>query len=301
MPELPEVENVRRSLLPFIAGQEIQQVQVLMPKLVTSNGTTRKSNQKKADEFIKQTVGRKIVDLTRRAKNLVFSLSDGSVLIGHLKMTGQFVYVPFYEKSQSIIGGGHPIELSESKLPNKHSYVIITLEKGTLYYNDVRQFGYLLYYPSMQAMLSDGHFDKYGVEPLEDKFLEKEFVDKITKKTGVLKNVLLSQEIVVGLGNIYVDECCFLSGIRPQSKISDISKVKLKKLFRYIKSVLNHAVSEGGSSVANYILADGSRGNYARYHFVYNRKNKPCKVCGTKLDSLVSGGRTTVYCKHCQK
>jgi formamidopyrimidine-DNA glycosylase len=300
MPELPEVENVRISLLPFIQNQEIKDVVINMPKLVTSKGTTRNSDPKKALEFTLQTTGRKIVNLTRRAKNLVFHLSDGAVLIAHLKMTGQFVYVPFYHKTQSIIGGGHPIELSESRLPNKHTYIILTLEQGTLFYNDIRQFGYILYYPDYQSMLSDGHFSNYGLEPLESEFIQDDFVSKIKEKTGTLKSTLLSQQIVVGLGNIYVDECCFLAGIRPQNKIATIPKTKLKTLFSHIKSVLNKAVSEGGSSVANYILADGSRGNYARFHFVYNRKGKPCKLCGTPLKSIVNAGRTTVYCQHCQ-
>jgi formamidopyrimidine-DNA glycosylase len=299
MPELPEVESLRRSLEPYILGQLIRTVKVKLPKLVTSSGTKRENSLAKAKEFESQVTGQTILSLERRAKNLIFKLDDQSIILAHLKMTGQFVYKS--KSSSGLVMGGHPIQDSETKLPNKHTYIIFELEKGVLYFNDVRQFGYVLWYPSYQVATDIGHLQNLGVEPLSEDFLEEYFVDSLYKKKGVLKKILLDQKIVVGLGNIYVDECCFLAGIKPHSQTDKLTKNRLKKLYQSIKQVLPKAVSLGGSSVSNYLLADGSRGNYAREHFVYLRGGKPCKLCGTTLSSLSVGGRTTVYCPHCQK
>jgi formamidopyrimidine-DNA glycosylase len=155
--------------------------------------------------------------------------------------------------------------------------------------------------PDYNSMLEAGHLQNLGVEPLSDDFEEAEFVEEMSKRTGVLKKVLLDQKVVAGLGNIYADEACFLSGIKPQTKVSKLSKNKLHKLYRVIKYVIPRAVELGGSSVANYLLADGSRGNYAREHWVYQRGGKPCKLCGTILKSQQLAGRTTVWCPHDQR
>jgi formamidopyrimidine-DNA glycosylase len=297
MPELPEVESLRRSLLPFLIGQKILNVKVNRHKIVSSSGTTRKDNLTKTKEFETELIDRKIVSLERRAKNIIIRLDDESIILIHLKMTGQLVYQP---KFGELVTGGHPIQESDSVLPNKHSYVIWTLSDGTLFYNDVRQFGYVLYYSNFQAVLNDGHFVDLGVEPLEESFTLQEF-SKIKKKTGVLKSVLLGQGVVVGLGNIYCDEVCFAAKVRPDRKCNTLTKKEIERLYIEIKRILHLAVENNGSSVANYLLGDGSKGNYANFHLVYGKKGKNCVVCGTPLSDSKINSRTTIFCKKCQK
>ncbi|MBC7471847.1 MAG: bifunctional DNA-formamidopyrimidine glycosylase/DNA-(apurinic or apyrimidinic site) lyase [candidate division SR1 bacterium] len=302
MPELPEVESLRRSLVPYIQGKKINSVEVILPKLVSGRGTKRVVNQAMADSFV-NNISRKIVTgLTRRAKNIIFTFDDNSVMVVHLKMTGQLVFKPFQAVGKvTLISGGHPIELSTSELPNKHSYIIFYFENGTLFYNDVRQFGYLLHFSSLEEAINDGHFAKLGFEPLDDSFILKNFEVGLKRKTGNLKKVLLDQEIVVGLGNIYADEVCFMAKVRPNRLVKTLSKKEIKSLYEAINKIIPRAIELGGSSIADYLLADGSRGNYAREHKVYGRAGKECLVCGTILTKTVSGGRTTVYCKKCQK
>lgn len=295
MPELPEVESLRRSLLPFIKNQKIKKVSVKLAKLVSGKGTKRQVDKEKQREFETELLGLKILDIDRRAKNLIFILEQEKRLLVHLKMTGQLVY---QDKNQ-LITGGHPIALSESKLPNKHTYITFELEKGNLYYNDVRQFGYVLFYQSPSQMLLEHDFEKLGFEPLQE-FEFEDFYQQMKQKSASLKTVFLNQSVVVGLGNIYADEVCFEAGVRPMRKANKITKKEYQKIYKAIKRILPRAVELGGSSVSNYLLADGSRGNYAREHKVYNRAGKNCLVCKAVLKKTVIASRTTVYCPVCQ-
>lgn len=302
MPELPEVESLRKSLVPYIRGKRIDSVEVRLPKLVSGRGTKRVVNQIMADSFIDNIRRKVVIGLTRRAKNIIFTFDDNSVMIVHLKMTGQLVFKPFQAENEDVlISGGHPIELSTSELPNKHSYIIFYFENGTLFYNDVRQFGYLLHFFSLEEATNNGHFAKLGFEPLNDDFVLKDFEINLKRKTGILKKVLLDQEVVVGLGNIYADEVCFAAKVRPDRLVKTLTKKEIKLLYEAIKKIIPRAIELGGSSIADYLLADGSRGNYAREHKVYGRAGKNCLVCDTILTKTVTGGRTTVYCKKCQK
>ncbi len=301
MPELPEVESLRRSLVPFIVGQKILEIDVKLPKLISAKGTTRQISEEKTSSFIDGLTNQRIIDIDRRAKNLIFKLENKSILLVHLKMTGQLVYKPNIEDKTKLIWGGHPIKDSEQNLPHKHTYLTFKLEQGTLYYNDVRQFGYLLFYPNQAEFKQENHFKDLGVEPFDEEFTFEYFLQHLSKKSGQLKKVFLDQTVVVGLGNIYVDEVCFAAGVIPTRMVKSLAKGEIRKLYNAIKYILPKAVELGGSSVANYLLADGSRGNYANEHKVYNRGGKPCLVCGTLLEKVQSSGRTTVYCKVCQK
>ncbi len=315
MPELPEVEALRRSLEPYVISQKIDFVKVLLPKLVSSSGTTRKVDLEKLERFKLGLQGRELVDLRRRSKNLIFSLSDGGRLLIHLKMSGQLVYQgkgkrPETEKilktdqrflNQDFVWGGHPIELTEHELPNKHTHLIFNLDRGNLFYNDVRQFGYLLYYSSMEELDLSGHFAGLGMEPLSDEFTLKNFTIELQKKKGNLKKLFLDQKVVVGLGNIYADEVCFVAGVRPTRNVETLKTKEIKRIYEAIRQILPVAIEDGGSSVASYLLGDGTKGNYAKKHFVYNRGGQCCKVCGAKLIKTKIAGRTTVYCPVCQK
>lgn len=306
MPELPEVENLRMGLERVIVGQKIKSVKVEKPKLVSGRGTKRTASSKKQTEFIKGLTGERFLNVERRAKNLVFKLSHEKIIIVHLKMSGQFVYLPSHKATArqdkpKMVSGGHPIELSETELPNKHSHVIFELEKGTLYYNDTRMFGYLLYYPDLKTFEKENHFRLYGVEPLSKEFNVKHLADSFKNKSGKIKAVLMDQKIVTGLGNIYADESLFESGIRPDRSPSSLSKPEVEKLHKAIVRIISRAIKVGGSSVATYRLLDATEGNYAREHKVYGKSGKLCVNCKKPLIKIVIGGRTTIFCLKCQK
>lgn len=299
MPELPEVENLRIGLSRVIIGQKILRVEVKKPKLVSGKGTLRKANKKKQEEFIKEIKGEKFLTVERRAKNLIFKLSHDKILLVHLKMSGQFVYKG--KIGSKTISGGHPIEISETKLPNKHSHIIFHLEYGTLYYNDTRMFGYVLYHKNKKTFELENHFELLGVEPLSSEFTLKYFKNKLKAKTGKIKAVLMDQKIVTGLGNIYADESLFESNIRPDRNPSSLSDLEISKLYKAIIRILKRAVKVGGSSVATYRLLDDTRGNYAREHKVYGKDGEMCVNCKKPLMKIVVGGRTTIFCPNCQK
>lgn len=299
MPELPEVENLRQGLARNILGQKILDIQVSKPKLVSGNGTKRVASTKKVNEFIKGVKNEKFIEVDRRAKNLIFKLSNGKLMLGHLKMSGQFVYRSNNKKD--TISGGHPIELSETKLPNKHSHIVFKLNHGTLYYNDTRMFGYLLYYKDSKSFEEKNNFKFYGVEPLSKEFTLKYFTESLKNKKGKLKIVLMDQKIVTGLGNIYADESLFEAGIHPLRSPGSLTKLEITKLYKAIIRILKRAVKVGGSSVATYRLLDNSRGNYAREHKVYGKDGKLCVNCKHKLRKIIVGGRTTIFCPVCQK
>jgi formamidopyrimidine-DNA glycosylase len=310
MPELPEVENLRQGLVKNILNQKILRVQISKPKLVSGKGTLRKVSIKKKNEFIKNVTGERFIGIERRAKNLIFKLSHGKILIAHLKMSGQFAYSPCeaLAKKGKPFNGGHPIEISETTLPNKHSHIIFKLKNGTLYYNDTRMFGYVLHYPNMKEFEKENHFALYGVEPLSKEFTKKYFFESLRNKTGhrhsgasKIKAVLMDQKIVTGLGNIYADESLFEAKIRPDRNTSTISSLEAEKLHTAIIRILKKAIKMGGSSVATYRLLDNTRGNYAREHKVYGKDGQKCVNCGTPLKKIIISGRTTIFCEKCQR
>ena len=295
MPELPEVESLRRSLEPYIVGQVIKSVQVFKSKLVSDKGTKRTENLAKVQNFITGLTGQKILSLTRVSKNIIITMESGAIMLVHLKMTGQLVYQP---KVGDTVFGGHPIESLE--LPSKHSHIIFELDDGVLYFNDTRMFGYVLYYPDYGTMQLDHDWSKLGQDPAQGSFDAKQFVEDFGKLSGIVKKNFLDGRGVVGLGNIYADEVCFDAGITPMRTNKSLTQLELKKIVKSINKIIPLAIEQGGSSIANYLLADGSRGNYAHYHKVYNRGGKPCLVCQRDLKSIKLAGRTTVFCLKCQ-
>ncbi len=309
MPELPEVENLRLGLERYIINQKILKIEVSKPKLVSGKSTKRTPSKKKVEEFIHGLKNEKFLAIERRAKNLIFKLSHDKIILVHLKMTGQFAYSPFeasakkgkpQKKKESMVGG-HPIEISETTLPNKHTHIIFHLDKGTLYYNDTRMFGYVLYYKNQKEFDKENHFKDLGIEPLAKEFNIKYFTQSLKNKKAKIKSVLLSQDIVTGVGNIYADESLFEAGILPTRNANTLKENEIEKLHKAIKRIISKAVKVGGSSVATYRLIDSSRGNYAREHKVYGKDGENCFICKTKLEKTLIGSRTTIYCKKCQK
>lgn len=299
MPELPEVESIRLGLEKKIINSKIKSVEVLKPKIIFGNGTKRRVSTKKIKEFKAGINGRKIKRLKRIAKNIILELDNEAVLIIHLKMTGQLV---FLDKDKNRTLGGHPIlESYTSSLPNKHTCLIFQLNNGQLFYNDVRMFGYVLYYKNILEAKKNNHFKNLGLDPFQKEFTLPYFEKEILKKNKNIKSVLLEQSIVTGCGNIYADEICFASHILPTRICKSLSPSEISLLYKNVKKILALAIKHGGSSVNNYLLIDGSRGNYARLHKVYGRAGQNCKICKTKLEKVIVAGRTTIFCKNCQK
>ncbi len=311
MPELPEVEALRRGLVQRIIGSKILEIKVLNEKIISGKGTTRKADKNKTKEFTNNLIGKKIVEIKRRAKNLIFVLNSGEIILVHLKMTGQLVFVPktksppnpLFTERGGIVHGGHPIQESENTLPHKHTYIIFNLDTGTLFYNDVRQFGYVLYYKNENILESQKHFDKIGVEPFDKEFTLKYFQNQIErlknkKSQKSIKKILLDQEIVVGCGNIYCDEVLWASSVLPARLAKSLKEKEVEKIYKNILRILDKAINSGGSSVANYLLADGKRGNYADYHKVYQKQNTHCKFpkCTGIIKKENLFGRGTHFC-----
>lgn len=304
MPELPEVESLRKGLDKVLKKRVIRKVTVKNKKIVSGSGTIRKASNVKAKNFQEHLEGKTIDSVSRRAKNLIIKTTEGDVVLIHLKMTGQLVYVDETNNKtkNDIVTGGHPIEESyRQPLPHKHTHIIFELDRGNLYYNDVRQFGYVLHYKSEQEAISQKHFDKIGLEPFDASFTLDYFKENILKKNKAIKTVLLEQSVVVGCGNIYADEVCFASKVRPDRNCKTLSKKEISLIYKNIISILQRAIDLGGSSISDYLLADGSRGNFAREHKVYGRAGEKCVRCRSVLEKMIISGRTTVFCPNCQK
>lgn len=299
MPELPEVENLRLGLESKLLGQKIKNVKVRKPKLVSGKGTLRTASTKKVKEFEAGLTNETFLKIERRAKNLIFKFKSGKLLLVHLKMSGQFVYKGATGGKKII--GGHPIEISEKEIPNKHTHVTFELNKGSLYYNDTRMFGYLLYYPTPKKFDDAKHFELLGLEPLDKNFTSKYLLESLKNKTGKIKAVLMNQEIVTGLGNIYADESLFESKIKPTRPANSLNKNEVELLHKAIVRIIKRAIQVGGSSVATYRLLDESMGNYAREHKVYGKSGEKCHRCKTSLEKTTVQTRTTIFCPNCQK
>lgn len=304
MPELPEVEALRLGLVKSLINRKVVDIDILYPKIVCGKGTSRTVDSIIVERFKKLIIGNSFVSIKRRAKNLIIELSNGAIVLVHLKMTGQLVYMA---QNCDPVSGGHPIEISTEKLPNKHTAIVFTLDDGKLFYNDVRKFGYVLCYENKQDFEKLDHFVGLGLEPLNESksvhadFSFEKFTQNMKKQTGVLKKIFLEQKVVVGLGNIYSDEVCFAAGVMPDRKVESLKKFEIEALYNEIIRILPLAVNLGGSSIANYLLADGSRGNYAREHKVYQKSGQKCVKCKTILVKTQLAGRSTVHCPKCQK
>lgn len=274
MPELPEVETVKRILQSQIINKEILGVEVFYPNILKNI-----SQDYFKEALIKQTV----LDIKRRGKFLLFILSNG-ILVSHLRMEGKYY-------------------LKESNLPKtKHEHIIFHLDKGVdLRYDDVRKFGtmHLFMNKSLDEVQSELPLKQLGVEPLSKEF-DTNYLYKRTMKTyRAIKTVLLDQTIVSGIGNIYVNELCFLAKVHPSTPSHTLSKQKVKLLVDASKEVLEKAISLGGTSIHSFKSAlevSGRFQNELRVHL-----QKTCPTCDNKIEKVFVGGRGTYYCPSCQK
>lgn len=307
MPELPEVETVVNELDKKLKGRKIKTVVVNAPKMV-SLGYATVSNRREAKsyqviKFVKSLQGQKVLSVKRRAKILIFSFSNDLTMLVHLKMTGQFIFEDqiLRKKTKGQYRLLNRPNAPLTKLPSKHTHVVFQFIDGsTLYFNDVRKFGYLKLLKNNQLNLVK-EFNEYGPEPLGTNFKFEIFEKTVNKKSkGRIKQVLMDNKVVVGIGNIYSDEILFHSKIRPTRKVESITEQELRSIYGWIKPVLRKGIKAKGSSVGDFVRTDGSVGEMGKFHFVYGRKGQKCKVCNSIIESTKIAGRTGSFCPKCQ-
>jgi formamidopyrimidine-DNA glycosylase len=283
MPELPEVETVKRKLEKKIVGCQITKVDVLEEKQFLGDP--------------KIIIDQKIKSLRRRAKILIIDIGNLSLLI-HLKMTGQIIYLSDGEEPVSV---GHPLPFSANQLPNKTTRVIIDLDDGgRLFFNDLRKFGWLklLSQKELKEELS-----KFGPEPLKKSFTQKYLANKLGQTRRAIKTVLLDQSVIAGIGNIYASEALFAAEIDPRRQANSLSCQEIAKLYWAIKKILSKAIDYGGTSAADqaYVQPDASPGRYQEKLGVYQRDGQKCYRCGGIIARFKQNGRSTFWCPGCQK
>jgi formamidopyrimidine-DNA glycosylase len=298
MPELPEVETIRRDLAESIVGSEIVAVKILFLKTAKND----------AAFFVKALINHKIEDIGRTGKLLSLKIkqkkgeTENLYLLVHLKMTGQLILT---SKSKKIVGGHslneHSFESSVGgELPNRHTRAIIEFKNGDkLFFNDLRKFGYL-------KIVDELEFKKiivagYGPEPLSPNLSVKYLTAKLKNKKKNIKAFLLDQKMIAGLGNIYVDESLFLAKIKPMRLAGSLKLIEIKSLYLAINKIIKKAIANRGTTFNNYVDSSGRKGNFSRLLSVYGRGKLPCLKCKKALVKTKLAGRGTHYCDYCQK
>jgi formamidopyrimidine-DNA glycosylase len=270
MPELPEVEVTRRSFADRIASAQILALHMGKP-LRWPLGLPAQS-----------LVGRQIWGVRRRGKYLLLDLDQGLLLV-HLGMSGSLNFAPTQPE------------------PGTHDHMDLVTDRGVLRLHDPRRFGAVVWAPGEDSPQAQKLLGRLGVEPLSAQFDVTAFAQALKKRQSPIKQVLLAGDEVVGVGNIYASEALFMAGIRPTTKASRLSKPRVARLHAAIVQVLTRAVEQGGSSLKDFVNAEGRTGYFQLEAAVYGRAGEPCRVCATPIQSMLQGQRTTFYCPKCQK
>ncbi len=289
MPELPEVEVVKRSL--------INKTQNLIVKAVKINdGRLRyKINRNK----IKKIIGLKFKKISRRSKYLLFFFNKDIVMLVHLGMTGKFFFVNRKSKKYKT---SFYYEIDEEK-DNKHDRIIFDLSNNQkLIYNDIRKFGFIKFINRLN-LDQNIHLKHLGPEPLSAKFNTGYFKNYIKGKERTIKDLLMDQKFISGLGNIYVNEILFFSGVRPAKKIKKLTNFEIKRIIEFSKKIISKAIALGGSSIKNFSSSSGKKGSFQQHFSVYGKKDEDCSnvKCEGKIKKIVIANRSSFFCNKCQK
>lgn len=263
MPELPEVETVVRSIRPLV-GRRIATAEFRNLRILRGGDP---------DRMASRLAGRRVSAIQRYGKFIVASLDDGSFLMIHLGMTGKL-----------LLGGP----------TGKHTHAILTFDRGVLLFDDSRQFGCIEFHETFPARVA-----RLGPEPLEVSF--EDFAADLKRRKTRIKSLLLNQTFLRGVGNIYADEALFRAGIHPQALTSRLRKDRARKLYDAVIAVLNEAIAAGGSSISDYVDAEGRKGFFQIQHRVYGRTGEPCVACGTPIKRVLVTQRSSHFCPKCQK
>lgn len=274
LPELPEVETVRKTLEVLVIGKEISDISVFWPKMVKKPEVT--------EQFIDALRGQSFFEIGRRGKFLIFYTNDFA-LVSHLRMEGKY---GVFQKEEPV---------------DKHTHVIFHFTDGSeLRYKDVRKFGTFHLYKKGDEFL-EPPLAGLGPEPFSDAFTLEGLAQKLKKTNRKIKPTLLDQRVLVGLGNIYVDEALFRARIHPERISSSLTDEEIISLHSEIIHTLAEAVEKGGSTIRSYVNSQGQIGMFQLELNVYARNTEPCKRCGTVIEKTVVGGRGTHFCPKCQK
>ncbi len=284
MPELPEVETIRRDLIKQVIGKKIIKVTIKKSRLV--------KNPNKY--FIRTLVDNKIVKIDRVGKLIIFVLKNNLYLLTHLKMTGQLIYIN--DKNRTV--GGHSFTSDKMDYPNQYTYIMIGFADGSnLYFNDIRTFGYMQIVDNKDLQLIK---ERFGIEPLTKDFTITNWVKLFKNRKTTLKALLLNQQLIAGIGNIYADEICFAAKVRPMRTVNKLTKQEVKILFKQTKKIIKQAIAKRGTTFNNYVDTFGRRGNFVQYLQVYGRGKDKCKICKTNIKKIKLAGRGTHFCPNCQ-
>lgn len=289
MPELPEVETVKRGLASLLPGKQVKGVDFDTPK----------SFPNVPEDVSRFLISSTVVAVERRAKVLLIELSTKYTLLVHLKMTGQLVFRSNDERER--FGAGHPNDSLVHDLPDASTRVILDLGDSKLFFNDQRKFGWMRLVPTAEVPNID-FMKKIGPEPLATSFTGNEFIERLQRrKRTSIKAALLDQTVIAGVGNIYADESLWAAKIHPATLVQSISRQKLLALFRELQAVLQLSIEKGGSTDKNYVNAEGKKGSYMSFARVFRREGKPCSRCGTLIEKIRVAGRGTHICPKCQR
>ena len=289
MPELPEVEVVKRSLINKAQNSIVKTIKIY-------DGRLRYKIDKNQ---IRKILGLKIEKITRRSKYLLFYFNKNIVMLVHLGMTGKFF---FLDRKNTKYKTSFYYNINEEK-DKKHDRVILNLSNNKkLIYNDVRKFGFIKFLDKNQIS-KNLHLKKLGPEPLHKKFSFNYFKKYILGKKRAIKETLMDQTFVSGLGNIYTNEILFFSKIKPTKKTKDLSNKDIKKVIKFTKKILFKAIKLGGSSIKDFSSDNGKKGLFQQHFSVYGRKGEKCfnKTCNSNIIKIVIANRASFYCPKCQK
>jgi len=289
MPELPEVEVVKRSL--------ISKTQNLIVKAVKINdGRLRYKIDR---NNFKKIIGLKFKNISRRSKYLLFFFNKDIVMLVHLGMKRKFFFVNHKKKKYKT---SFYYDINESK-DKKHDRIIFNLSNNhQLIYNDIRKFGFIKIIKKIN-LEDNSHLKDLGPEPLGQKFNFTYFKNYIIGRNRTVKDILMDQKFISGLGNIYVNEILFYSGVRPTKKIDTLSDVLIKKIIKYTKKIITKAIILGGSSIKDFSSISGKKGSFQQHFSVYGKKGENCsnKKCDGCINKIVLSNRASFYCNKCQK
>ena len=274
MPELPEVETIKRIVAPQIIGSMIQKVEVLNEQIIARPA---------AEQFAESLSGQRFSGMDRRGKFLIFRLESGDKLFLHLRMTGQLLVTP----------KDYPAE--------KHTHLVLHLDNEMqLRYIDVRRFGRFWYIGKEESESVTG-IDKLGIEPFDERLTAGYLKSRLARKKKPVKEMLLDQSIVAGIGNIYSDEILYLCGIHPETKCSELTDNDWEKLSRTIPEELSIAIKENEMSAEEYLAGKGKEYRNTPFLKAYGHEGMPCPACGGIFKRITVGGRSSCYCPECQK
>lgn len=273
MPEMPEVEIIRRSLVDKLINKQIINIEILLPRLIKWPSATN---------FEAMVIGRTITDMKRRGKYLLIYLDNSNVIVIHLRMTGRLCYV------------------SPDMNRDAYTRILFHLDNGdVLIYADTRTLG-TLYALGQDEMWRISGLVNMGPEPLSKEFTVEYLKNILAGSRSKIKSLLLNQKYIGGLGNIYVDECLIISKIHPERSCNEVKDNEVSQLYSAINKVIGEGIKDGGTTFRDYRDGNGDKGSHQQNLLAYGRTGLPCQFCGTAIEKIEVGGRGTHFCPHCQ-